>query len=288
MINDDLEAYMKMVFSNELIDIINHSFELYEMFQLPDYETTFTDLLMMSDNTTPDNTRDRFLIAINDKLDFIINEHKMTLISDVSISQKNEVLDALYLIQDLASYKDMLNILEADLGVEEKLAEVLSELCTLTSLDILSIVDSIEPELLNNLKDFAYTRESMLASVKPISDNDKIIINKLRLFKEFSGEYIALGVFLVSNNILIGLSLTEYIKYVVEAFKDKTNKDLAYHIYSLMLLTKDYHENPLLGFKEHGDLFFNDLNHIALVDVELNKLHAEFDKFLINKKMIGS
>lgn len=285
MITDEVEFYINYSFTDTLVDDIKQSFYLFDLFQLPDYEMDFTNVLSNMSNISPDQTRDTFINVLNIKLDYIIVEHKFRLVEGISINKKNIILSGLHLLQDLESYSDIMDMLNNDLDDDEMLSELLSQLTELKSTEILSMLDSVDNSLINNIREYATSKidnNRSLSKRNYLSTSD---LNNLKLFKEYCKDILTLGLLFVNNGIIVGLNFKDYVPYIPhEVFTEEAdNKLLAYHIYSIMLITSDYNNNPLKGFRDNSDVFVNSINKVTNIDTEINKLIVDFEKFKINK-----
>ena len=283
--NDTFLAYANTIFTPVLADEIKISFDLFELFNLPDYEIDFITLFSTAESYAPDTLQDAFLDILNEKIDFILKAHTLVLSDDATIIQKNIILSGLNLLQDLDSYAYILPILESCLDPIEKLAEVLSQLTTLTATDIITITTAIDDTFIVKLKELIYKKEISINDKVTLSDKQLLIIDKLKAFKSFMDSVPSLGVHMVQDGILVGLPLSVYMRYLDDTLVNKTPTELALHIFSLLLITDEGYINPVLAYRSHSNMFFTEIDSITSVDVQIQKLSQSFDTYLLNKKL---
>ena len=264
----------------QLVDLYKHSFEIFDVFQLADYEIDFITLASTSENYTTDQLVSSVRHLIESKLDYIINEHGVELTEDATVSNKNEILDALYIVNTLDNYYDVLTQLEAESGHEEQLSEILSMYCTMSSVDIMSVLHSVDDKLLTSIRTVAEASSKYTTNLSPPDKSIPYIVERLKELQSFKPEHMTLGMLLAKSCVPLAQPLKNYIHYTFEVFTDKPHIDIAYHIYSLMLISLEYHNNPILGFKECGNLFFNDVETINQVDKIIVRINGELSMFL--------
>ena len=281
----EINDYIDATCNPDLADLYKHSIEILDAFDLRDYEEDFHDLVATCHNMSIDQVSDKFRSLILAKLDYIIEQHMIFLNKDeVTLANRNEILDGLFVLQALDSYYDVLTILDSDTSDEEKVCEMLSRYCTLSSIDILVILDRVDSTFLDTVRQVAEADSEKYIYTNLQSEDLNKIVGGLKDFQAFKPDHLTLGVLLAKSGILLGQPLKTYIPHTIDVFKDKPNIDLAYHIYSLMLISGDCFNNPVLGFKEKSNYFFNDLNQIVDINKMINIINGELSLFLTKRR----
>jgi len=280
----NINDYIGTRFTPELASVLRISFNLFELFEYPDYDLEFENMLSVSSSMSSDDLQDKFIAEVNKYLNFILSTHKITLDEDTTLYQKNEIVYALYLLQHIDDYETPVRILESSLTDEEKIAEILSQNCTLSSDMIFSLIVDINNELIVYLKKYLY--DSISQQSEELVDDEKTkILNNLKLFNKFTGNSNNVGSVLVKSGAKPNYRLKVYLPFVKEVFKDKVAEEMVVHLFSLLLLAKETKDNVILGYREFNNLFFNDLNDISKMDNALVNLSMQFDKFKIEDKV---
>lgn len=280
---DIIDSYLKSSFSDELQDQIQKTFDLFDKFQLQGWDLDLSNLLMTEAYIDRDQLYNSFLGIINVKVALILDNHTVKLSEEATLGQKNEIMSALYLIQDLSDYSTIINVLESDLDKFEKLADVLGQLCVLTPTDIMTLVEDVNEAIIDRLKEFVYQKEgSDENSHDPESIIPKMYAN-LKRFTEFAGERMIAGAVLVRSGVKAGYELDLYLPFIAERLEMTDVEQVSYDIISTLMLTPEGFNSVALSFKKHSNILFHDINLISKVDVKINDIMMQFDRWLIKK-----
>ncbi len=284
-----VEGYLKAVFHPETIDTIHHAFDLFEKFDLQDYESDFVNLLMAADDQLPQATQDHFITFVHQKIDLILHAHLLNLSEFTPLHQKVAVLDGLYAVQHLNDYSNIITILEGEFSHEEKLAEVLAQVCDITAMAFLSVLDGFDQTTIDTLKNFVYGKlgnEGHLVST--YTERQLKIVELMKEFKKFRQGKNCLGLMLLDSNVLIGQPLDSYVPYINDYLTSQDYDELIVNIFSLILLTDEGLNNPLLVFRKHSGTLLSDLQSITKVDTGITHLQLAFDKWKNDQEVTGA
>jgi hypothetical protein len=278
-----IEDFIKETFHPDMADTITHSFKLMTDFGLEDHQSEMINLLMSDDLLEPQTLQDQFLQMVLNKLRELEVAHTLVLSPEISLWDRNEILSGLFAIQHLNDYSLIVTALETTLDPEEKLAEALAHCCALSADRIVSLVEHIDPLTLSRLQEFIHQREVNSGKVITcFTELQKRIIENLRLFKAYCAhEKIehAMGVRMVETGMLMGQPLEHYMPFVSEALEHDNVRQLAIDIFSLLMITDDGSNNPLVAYKKHSGQFFDDLNLISQVDSVMISISGAFESF---------
>lgn len=284
-----IEGYIKNTFHPDFCDLIKEAFILMDNFELPDYEFDFVNLLLSSDDAMPQATQDHFTTLIHQKLDFIIHSHLITLNDTTALHQKVAVLEGLYAVQHLNDYSNIVTILDSEYDHEEKLAEILEQVANITSLEFLTILKKFDKAILDTLKNYIYGKELNEGKIfTSYTETQRNIINNLKLFKKFNNDKKCLGIHLLDSSVLIGAPLKAYVPYVNDYLTNNDYKQLSLDLFSLLLLSNEGFNNPILAFRKHSGLLLDDLHSITKIDTLLTGLMLSFDKYKNNLEISGA
>lgn len=274
-----IEAFINDAYSDELSDAITNSFDIMDKFNYDYNEQDFIRLLMEVENQSTDYMHDMFLTILNHKLDLVLKEHTIIL-NDAKLYQKNEFLEALYVVQHLNDYSPILYILESDLESDEKLAEVIAQLSTLTPSEVISLVDDYDEQILEILKQYIY--QSQPDETNEIDSLTKQIIAKYKEFYNYitaTNIDIPIGIEYFEAGILPGLDFKSYLHYFNELTDSADINRVSLDILSILLLAKDTYMNPLSGYRDNSGLIFSELELISKVDASLTGHISKFETF---------
>ena len=270
--DNSVAVYISEVFSPEQRDDILTSFDLYEDFELQNYDEDFIELIMMMSYDTTENTFDTFQSVVHKKLDYIVNEHRVKLIPGVSLYKKNEILKGLSRLLTLEDYTPVLTMLETLETTEIKFANILSDLTSLDEVDILEIVEYVSPVTLVSLKSYATTKET----VSDADVNYELMSRASAFFKCFEQDTIGKQLAPVS---LLGQTFKDYLAFVKEELITDDNHLTVLNILSVLILSSDGYKDLLTGYRNNSNLLFDDIRKASLLEELVIKYNGQFNEY---------
>lgn len=246
---------------------------------MEDVETDFINLITLDSYLSKEDTQDQFIILLHSKLDDVINQHKLTLNDNVSLSIKVELLSVLLSIMYLEDYSFIATVLESDLSDIEILATIVEEYSTLKGFDILTSISEIDPIFFNRLKEFIYSKEDIV--ILDIEDSNTEAINNIKLLYEFINKE-TLGYQLVKDGISPNLTIEQYLAIIDDSNYFNNIKDidtLSLNIFSLLLISQNSLNGLLLIYRKNNHLLLDNINTIAQVESKLIQLLSNFLDF---------
>jgi hypothetical protein len=282
-----IEGYVKDNFHPDMATEIFRTMEIFDNFDLRDYELALKDIVIGADESIPEETHDRFINQLQIKQNYILQQHSVIVNDDIKIGEANELLDAFLLIQDLADYVPVLVVLESDMEDIEKFIEIMSQLSMLTTEDIFPLIQSFSPSLLENMKKYAYQKELNNNEMQPYSEEERRILDNFKLFRLFVKNRHAAGIQLLTSGILIGQTLADYLPYVGNELKKEDKVQVSLDIISLLLLTKDGYNNPIKAFREMDQRLFDDVADNMRIDTIIMQGIGEFEAFKAKHRIEG-
>ena len=238
------------------------TFRLCDDFQYRDPYSPFLDIVMDTTNTTVDDQVNSFIVELHSLLDFLLEEHTIKLIADVTLAQKVQILKALVLVQDLEDYTPIITILESFEEDFTILATIISELSLLHMTEVVSILEDFNIDILKQLKAYIYIKEETIPKehVKLIPD----ILTNLKIFFSIYGED-NIGHKMVSSGFNMGEDLSMYLEFAGDIIEEDI-KATAINIMSLIYLTKESIKDSLALYREHSSAILPDLDKISKVE----------------------
>jgi len=245
-------------------------------FEYKDPCGVFIDLLNNANFKSNEDLYDTFIIEVNKILDFILKEHEIIVTKETTLYEKNELLSSLLLIQDLEDYTPIARVLESLEPDADQLSSILGDLCMLDQTKLLEIIEWFNPNILFKLKEFVAIKEELRETS---NDNNNLdLISGLRLFfKCFEG--FSLGKILLENNCIIGAKFADYLKFVESDIIMDSNEVTALNIYSVLIISSDGYNTPLLTYRKHSYELLQDLNKVSKIEVILLQLISKFEEY---------
>jgi hypothetical protein len=267
-------AFVDDTFTSETKEDIFKCFEIFDKFDYKDVESEFLDILNNSSYATAGDTQDMFVSVLNNKVDYVINQHSVKLATHTTLEQKIEICLAFYNFQHLEDYTGIIRILESFESDYEKLSSIISNICSLEQVSILSILESIDDKLLSNMKKYIYTLEETKYSF----NTDSVIINKARMFFKYINE-LTIGEQLFRDGMLSGESFETYLTFCEDNLVTNKDDQTAKNILSILMLSADGSNSPLLVYKKYSFRLLQDLNKTSKVESHVLKILNNFEDY---------
>lgn len=280
ILDEDVVDYIQSTFGDEKADELLRSFELLYGFGLQYPDSEFVDLISSASNTDPSVLNDRFYYRLVEKLVEIIKQHNITIKKDQPIYLINEFLSGLLLIQYLNDYRDIDYILSSTLPNDEKFAEVIHQVTVLTPLQVLDLIDELQDQTVILLQDFVKMRIGPTISKEELPQG---LLNKLRSFNEFIEGTETLGRFILDIGMPVGIPIDNYIPYLLKQEQTNTPAQTALNILSVLLLSKEGYNLPIVAYRKIANQLFTDLNQITRIETLISRINSDFETFIMAK-----
>lgn len=259
--------YIDYTYQEELKRVIYTSFNLLEAFGLKFYEDKYTNLISREDTIDNDTKRDTFLLLLKKDIIKIIGEHYIFLSEgvEVTLTELNEITHFLYIIQNLEDYTEVSYRLFGEGTNRHILVELISSLTILSKVRLLEIIEHVEETLIKSLKMFISDKEEL----KPQEVIEKERIEYVNHFFNFIDKHDCLGLRLYSSGYT-NLTLRELIDLIpFDVQKHIDNLSLtnagqaALDILSVLIITKDNYNLPMLKFNQNSGIFTTKLENVT-------------------------
>jgi hypothetical protein len=273
-----IETFLMYYYTPEASNEITRSFRLFDKFEYKDIEIDFINIVSQQSIKSSDELVDSFNVNLHEKLNYMLNEHTIMTVSSATITEKNEILTALYLIQDLENYTSTICVLESLEEDEVILSTILAELCILEPHDILGLIESFNPVILKTLKKLIYSNETITNT--PVNQDH---INVLNAFFSLYGKD-NLGGLMITNGIRVGDNYSNYVEFA-ETIIGSNNNQTAINLLSVIYMSEEGYLNPVLTYREHAMAILHDLNLFSNIEVIVLTIVSAVEEILkLNKQ----
>lgn len=264
--------YIKEAYTQELSEEIFRSFILFDNFNYLSIYDEVLELITNESYTDTSSLSDLFFVKIMNSLDYILNEHKIKLIDEATIEEKNNFLFALFTIQELEDYTGIIALLESLETDEEKLSIIISDISDFDQVDVLKLIESFNPIMLNILKKYIYKKEENIKDEKINSE----LMNNLQLFAKFKRSEITNTLIV---NILPGSNFDTYYSLSSSYIDNEPNKVIVVYLLTILFMSSNAYDKPLEFYREHSSNIFNDLNKINEIETLIIQTLNNFSEF---------
>ena len=247
---------------------VYRSFRFLEGFEYPDLYSGYIDLLTLQSYKSSDQLIDEVDRLLHSQLDTALQQHLITLSPETTFVQKNEVLCALLMLQDLEDYSPVEAILESTATDEEMIAEIIELYSALDSTEFLSILDAFNPAVLMQLKTYIAQKSQLVTE----QASYQALLPRLKQFITLHGK-ASTGYALLEHGVKPGHAIDFYLDLVEDQLEPT-----ALNIASLILLDPASLASPLKVFHQCSQRLFPDIRHIPSIEAELLCLFNTLDE----------
>lgn len=270
-----ISTYVENTFTEELKHEIYRSFSLFDYFEHQNALSGLIDILNDASYMDSNALKDKFVLELHSQLDYVLQQHNIRVTPEATLEEKNEIISALALIQNLEDYSGIITLLESFESDDLQLATILSDLCMLDYTRILSLIEYFDPHILQLLKDFIYSKENEAAGEdkQPLA----VVANAKLFFTQYGKENI--GGNLIDNDVNMGSKFETYLPFVDEDLVVESDEQTAMNILSLLYLSIDGYNAPLLVYRKYSYQLLHDLNRVSKIETLIVKTINLFEEF---------
>lgn len=283
---EEFEIYIKDTYSPEQYDLYSACFDIFDQYEIEDYENSFIDLLMEAGNKDTYQASLEFIILIKNTLLNVLHSQGVEINEEADIEIIKEIARCLLEIQHYEDKQSILDTLDADFHGEERLCELFRFVSSFSVDKFIVAIDGVNEAIFVKLREI-YTEE-----INEVPEDTEVtfITNKLKVLKSFLQFDDAVGFKLIRKSASIGLSFDHYLFYLKKNLEDMEVEQAAKELMVLLVMSKDTHASPLEHYSiKSGDIFL-DIDKISKVNVQLVKLFSQFEvlvKNILSNQQIG-
>jgi hypothetical protein len=270
-----LQHYIETSFSFEFQDELKRSLEIIDTFQSDFILDKLNDIINQPDEEVEaDVKKDQIAKVIKDQVRLIVSQHSIFLTEEATLFECNEFANILFLLQHLEDYSTVIRELESFNDDHLLISEIFSNFSVIDVTHFMTLIDKVGDNFIVNLKSFIYQKEKLLQ--RDITSS-RPIVEAFKIFLECFENQKSIGEGIVKNNVPLGQKLDIYLEFIT---LDKTDlPKCAFDLFSLILISSEGLNAPLMTFRKYSDSIFGDLNTISSVEVELSKLINRFNDY---------
>ena len=275
----ELRNYLTLSTDQDTVDIFDDAIDVIERYDIPDYMDLFDQVYGEASYLSDVEVVDGFKNTLSGILSTIISQHGIELKDDVLISEKIAISLGLYRLNDYEDRSSMLLILETEQSPQETLSELLSLVSEYAIEKILSLLESVSPFVISNLRNIIVTPETN--KLEPVEETRQQIEDYSK-FKNKFGQPILWSDKYFSHVEAIGLPYSVYMNIYVnekqESFTELQLPLIAKDIVSIACLSEETVSKAKEIVQEYSDRIYSDLNLITKLDMAVTKTLMEFHR----------
>lgn len=279
-----IETFIRDHFSHYMIEQIKKSFTLFDNYGIVDYEDYYLGLLPLQDVNDPQETIANVLAELNNQLDYILLVHSITLVDQVNLRIKNNILEGLLLyIDSLNEVKEIYYsvLSDNDITPEERLAHILENFTDMKMYELMPLLQSVDVSLIEKMIHLIRNDNEILTS-KPESI---LIYKQFDSFLKSNKDYpqITIATSIVLSGFPLGLPIQDYIPFIANGLLLLGKDKLLVNLYSIYILSSNFLENDFISVYTQFENFYKENHHdnIPMSD-DFLKISNDFDSYRSN------
>lgn len=251
----DIRLFTSISFTPEMQDEMGRSMELIEAFNYKQAFPNLYDVVIDLNNDDLDATQHAFQDRLHETLDFLLEQHQVRLLPEASLEDKNEVLQAMYQIQNIEDPTPLLGILSGYQTDLEKLASIIEYLSSYSVIQLLDVLEFVAPSTMEGMKRFLENLEEeqeVEASLPEHLQPGSHFLETLESFLRYEFQD-SLAVELIRSGVQIGHELKLYLPYVQKHLHHQEASQLAKNILSLLMMSPDTYRDPIRQYRVYTE-----------------------------------
>jgi hypothetical protein len=258
-----LLAFINLNYSPESAAMIRGALQTLSVYGT-DLDDEIMDLICNED-TEPSAVSDSIRSLISKSMDDILIAHTVIPSHEASFQDRLMLIEGLLVIQDLEDFTPVITIIESLGDTEELFAHLMSHVCTIDIVYIMTAVDTVDQALLDKLLNLAYFRtNTRYAPSIDVTIRDTALARLKTLHKHVNRQLV--GLEMLTLGFSAGMELPVYIPYSGINFTDTTTpiQILAEQFLSLIYLSTP-EEDPVAVYRNCGASIFGNVNSTTKV-----------------------
>jgi len=263
-----IDTYIDENFSSELQKDLNDLLALCDAFEYSALYREFPDVIYDVEAEDKDQTRLKVLSLFIEASDALFSAHQIKVVDFATLSERNQILSVLHVLQSIEDPTPVLRILESSFSEEEQFGKIIESYSTLDLARVLTVVESIDPSTLKLLQKLLYQKEELIEEVGTLTEEVKarLVSNLKDFFHVHGDDNIAFE--MIQNGITIGFPLRLYYPYVGEHLVLESDEATAKNLLSFFFMSYDTFNDPLKVYYAHSESLLGGKGHNRIQKVE--------------------
>lgn len=268
---EDLENYLKVSATPEFFETIQKSVELFDRFELQDWQIQYNNLLMTLDDQPIDEDLDKILELTRSILLEMMKNFEIVISDDANVRQINDILEFLALLEDLEETQSYIGILdECDDPTEA--------FCTLMANIKCDCPDNYYPIIHDVSVEFIARLRSVLSENAHFSDDavidltyEKACIERLKSFMDYLKNNSLLIAKFIRDGAKPGLSFRIYFDQLAGYVNQQNPTVAAAELLAMAIVSKN-HEDCRGTIATAIEKHYSDMSIATRLTIAINDL----------------
>lgn len=281
--NNSIRAMMETYCTEQFRSMMPEVEQIVENFELEGLEDALDQIAVSTEMYETTSISDMIYQKVYDYLSYLIRNHEIQLAEDIKIPEMVVVANAIYLMQNWIDHSCVIRITESDASAEEKFADLIALVDTVSSTKAFTLIESVPETLIQALQQLHLKKAE---EQEEAEGPGRAIVLELRALRKYLAEIQGTesNKVIAFNIIAQGVQIGGDFKFYLNEFFHQldTTEDaryLAIQYFALLYLGADSSKNILIYWREHNAEMIDDLSLINKVDIALNSIYVDYGKW---------
>lgn len=265
--------------------LFTHAWDLFNALELDNFEDDFVNILMISDNSDPEDIQTAMNGKLYSTLKAILNDYEVYINDDVDLADLLEIVECVSKVEYYEDTESLAKILDDGNDKEELFCEVMNVVGRqsvewwLVRIRMVSVglIDAIKA-LVNKKIDAEEARE-LTSHIHPMHDKMITRIHELASLLDTDNLY---ALQYIKDQYPIGMEFEFYVAPYILQLATMSPDQAANEILSLLWISSDGFMDAITTFRKHSENIFSSIEKITAVDVRITKLLEKYDLYYHN------
>lgn len=274
---DILEQFLNEKVTSELKTTIGNSIQIFEDFNLPDYEEKYEQILMLHDSVDASTTSTAIFETTYELVTQLLNEHGTFYNEETPLDVLNNFLRAIHEIQIYDNPDDVIRTCQLDESENVVFCELISLVSEMPVEQMLIYVDKVDKSLISRIYDLMLLwngEEHEEVSIDAVKE----LVLRLKAFTRFIMSTDLIAVNLLTLGTSANLPYAVYLDIVGKNIEMMKNDYAAKELIGLALISSDASNNTQIAIRNNIEKYISDPIKITAIDIEVSKLLLGFSQ----------
>ena len=265
----------------EVRAVLEETFELFEAYELTDYELAFNDLVLTSDNSEASTRLAQIVDLVERMQDNILAQFQVTLSETATARQANAVLRTIKLIES-TELNEEINLLCAEaVDPEEALCEIVALLNGDEAENWFEVIEEVSQAFIDKVREIC---GKAMDDKRAVLDHEQVTkaLGRLTRFREFIQQDILIYQLILEERANLLIPFADYYDLMIQGLRDADLKSesMAMQLYAATMVSSDSADCPAEAIQEQLNKTFASADQITPVIVHLRDLMIRFNSYL--------
>lgn len=277
---DILRKFLSEATTQEHMDAIAESIQLFDKFGINTYEFDYEQILMSDEHSDSDAGDSMSYIdkLTRDILIGILRERTIVLQDDVSLATLNLFVGAMWDLENAEEADAIVSTCDMEGTIIEKFAALVSLVTPKNTIELMVEVEEVGESLINAIREMYRGDMEQQQSEEERALNEASI-KELKLFILFLGDHRLKIVDMITKGVPVAMPFKNYMDVVGRDFENMEPSVAAREMVAFALTSSDCYESPKVAISNVVENYIASLKTITAITIEVSDLVVRFETF---------